>query len=192
MWCSIEVDTPLIRDGELSGDDRTRARQLAEPCQVADKSENGDKNDELEAVACRRARNDFPHQPQGRLGPADRPDRAVEVAALVPLVFGRRLHAWQTAERTEEPNRPGERKVRIPVDLLQVPLTGDDRDEETGDIQDGERDHLAPRERVAHAAIERVRTIYGEADDVRLRFDARQRAAQAGDAGGDEDRAEPE
>ena len=51
---------------------------------------------------------------------------------------------------------------------------------------------LAPRERVADAAVERVRTILGEADDVRTRLDARQLAAQTGDAGADEHRPEPQ
>ena len=51
---------------------------------------------------------------------------------------------------------------------------------------------FAPGKRVADAAVQRVRPILGEADDVRLRLDARQRAAQAGDAGADQHRAEPQ
>ena len=67
-----------------------------------------------------------------------------------------------------------------------------DGDDEAGDVQHGEGDHLAPGERVADAAVERVRPILGEADDVGLRLHAGQPAAQPGDAGADEDGAEPE
>ena len=51
---------------------------------------------------------------------------------------------------------------------------------------------LAPGERVADAAIQRIRPILGEADDVRPRLDAGQRAAQPGDSGADQHRTEPQ
>ena len=55
-----------------------------------------------------------------------------------------------------------------------------------------ERDHLAPGERVADAAVERIRPILGEPDDVRLGLHAGQAAAQAGDAGAEHHDAEPQ
>ena len=61
-----------------------------------------------------------------------------------------------------------------------------------GDVQHREGDHLAPGERVADAAIQRVRTILGEPDDVGARLDARQPAAKPGDAGADQHGAEPQ
>ena len=51
---------------------------------------------------------------------------------------------------------------------------------------------LAPGQRVADAAIERVRQILSEADDVRRRLDARQAAAQSGDGRADSDHGEPQ
>ena len=68
-----------------------------------------------------------------------------------------------------------DRKVRHVVDLAQTPLAGDDRVGEPGDVEHRERDHFAPRQRVADAPIERVRPILGEPDDVRAA--ARRRAA---------------
>src|SRR5207244_5759519 len=60
------------------------------------------------------------------------------------------------------------------------------------DVQDREGDDLAPRKGVANPPVERVRTVFGEPDDVRLRLDARQPPPQAGDSRPDEHRAEPE
>ena len=68
----------------------------------------------------------------------------------------------------------------------------DDGHDEAGDVQQRERDRLAPGQRVADAAIERVRAIFGEADDVGPGLDAGQAAEQAGDAGAEQDDREPE
>ena len=54
-----------------------------------------------------------------------------------------------------------------------------------------ERDDFSPCRRVTHAAIERVRSILGEPDDVRSRLASGQTAAEAGDGGSDDDNAEP-
>src|SRR5262249_62396244 len=77
-------------------------------------------------------------------------------------------------------------------DLPEIPVTSGNRDHQPGDVQHGERDHFAPRERVADASVERVRAILGEADDVRPRLDAGQPAAQSRDRRADEHSAEPQ
>src|SRR5438552_9249157 len=73
-----------------------------------------------------------------------------------------------------------------------MPVACDDGVDVAGYVQHGERDHFTPRKRVADAAIERVRAIFGEPDDVRLRLDAGQPSAQTRDARADEHDAEPQ
>ena len=136
------------------------------------------KTSELDDVGRARARQDAPEHPEHRLRDGDRPDGAVEVAALVPLAGRRRLHARQVAERPDRPDRARQRKVAVAVDLLQHPRAGDDGDDEADDVQDRESDGLAPGDRVADAAIDRVGPILGEPDDVRRRLAAGQPAAQ--------------
>src|SRR5688572_22453758 len=112
----------LVGDGELARNDRPGTRQLAQSSEVADEAENPQENNQLHGVTEAASRNDIPHQPQGGLGEADRPDRAVKVAPLMAFAFSRRLHAWKTSQGAQKPDRPGDGKVRIPVNLLQVPL----------------------------------------------------------------------
>src|ERR1700730_17869802 len=74
-----------VRDGELAGDDRAGARQLAATSEVRNEGENRQEGHELHRVARACLRDDLPHQPECRLGPAHRPDRSIEVAPLPPL-----------------------------------------------------------------------------------------------------------
>src|SRR6266446_10117048 len=73
-----------------------------------------------------------------------------------------------------------------------MPLPGRDGEAEAGDVQDRERDDLAPRKRVADASVERIGPVFGEPDDVRLWLDAWQAPAQAGESRSDHDGAEPQ
>src|SRR5581483_5051148 len=118
----------------------------------------------------------LPEEPERRLRPADRPYRSIEIAALVPLAFRRRLYARKAAHRSKQPDTPGNRKIRRAVYLLQIPLAGRDRDEQAGDVQYRKRDRLAPRKGVADAPVERVRAIFRKSDDVGLRFHTREPA----------------
>ncbi len=186
------VTLALVRDGQFARHDRTCPRQPATPREVADECENCDEDGELETVTSPRSRQHLPHQPQRWLRPAHGPHRSVEVPPLVPFPFCRRLDPRQPTHGSERPDGARQRKVRVAVHLLQLPVTGDDGPHETGDVQHGERDHFAPRERVADAPIQRIRPILGEANDVRLGFDARQAAAETGNAGPQQDGAEPE
>jgi hypothetical protein len=83
-------------------------------------------------------------------------------------------------------------KIRDVVELPHPPRPGRDGDDQPADIEHGERNHLAPRERVADAAIQRIRTVLGKTDDVGAGLDAGQSAAQPGDSRADQDRAKPE
>ena len=150
-----------------------------------------DEDGELEHVPRAAARQHGPQQPEHRLRDAHRPDRAVEVAALVAFVLRRRLHARQEAEQPERPDGARHGEVGDVVDLAQLPRARDDRPHQAGDVQHRERDDRAPRERVADAPIERVRLVLGEADDVRRGLDARQLPEQARDAGAGEHDAQP-
>src|SRR5215470_17398565 len=182
----------LVRDGNFSRNNRPRPWQAAQPREVTKNRKNRQEHDELDRVARSRARNHLPHQPQRRLCPAHRPHGSVEVATLMALTFRRRLDAWQLAEQTEQQDETCHREVRVLVDLLQVPVPSHDREDEAGDIQHGERNHFTPGECVADAAIQRIGTILREPDDVRLRLDSREPAAQSGDAGPNQHRAEPQ
>src|ERR1700674_4506790 len=73
-----------------------------------------------------------------------------------------------------------------------MPLPGDDCEGESRDVQDRERDDLAPRKRVTDAPVERIGSVFGEPDDVRLWLDARQPPAQAGKSRSDHDGAKPQ
>ena len=137
------------------------------------------------------AREPLPHEPQDRLRDRHRPHRSVEVAPLVAFTLRRCLHARQLTERAEQPEGAGDRKVEPLVHLLQPPFAGDDRVEQPAGIEHRKGDHFAPRRRVADAPIQRVRTIFGEADDVRRRLAAGQLAEEPGDASAEQHHAEP-
>ncbi len=171
--------------GRVRGNRPSRAR-------FPTKARTAQENDELEDVPGRRPGYDLPHQPERRLSPTDGPDRSVKISSLVPFAFRRRLHARQLPERPEDPDGAGNREIGVPVNLLEIPMARRDRHDETDDIQQRERDDLTPGKRVADAPVERVGPILGEADDVRLRFDARERPAQAGDGRADQHRAQPQ
>ena len=147
---------------------------------------------ELDPIRNPPGRRDLPHRPQHRLRDAHGPHRPVEVPALVPFALRRRLDAWQPAERPENPQAHDDRKVRRVVNLAQPPRAGHDRVRETGGVQHRERDHLAPRQRVADPAIQRVRPIFREADDVGPRLDAGQLAPQTRDPRAHEDDEQPQ
>ena len=48
----------------------------------------------------------------------------------MPLALRRRLDARQLTQRAKQPDRARQREVGDPVDLLQIPLAGDDRDDQ--------------------------------------------------------------
>ena len=170
-------------------EDRPRARQQPAAGEVARPGEDGNECHELERIGGAGVGQDFPEQPQHRLRDADRPDRPVEEAAFVPLSLGRWLDPRQAAERAQHPDRHDDRKVGGVVHLPHHPRARDDGVGEAGGVQHRKGDHLAPRQRVAHPAVQRVGPILGEAEDVRGGLDAWQLAAQPRDAGaGEHDR----
>src|SRR5207244_7547916 len=135
---------PSVGDGDLSRDNRPRAWQAAKTSKVTEERENGNENYQLRAVSGARLREHLPHQPERGLRPAHGPHGSVEVAALAAFALGRRLDARELSERTKDPGRCGERIVRVKVDLLQMPVTGNNDVDVAGDVQHCERDHLAP------------------------------------------------
>src|SRR5712691_8361806 len=139
---NLTHQTQSVRNGELSRDDRPGAGQPSQASEIADHAEDGEKDDQLDHVPEAGPRHDLPQQPQRRLRPAYGPHRSVKIPPLVSFPFGRGPGAREPANRAEEPDRSGERKVRVAVNLFQVPAIRDDGDDEAGDIQDGERDHL--------------------------------------------------
>jgi hypothetical protein len=64
--------------------------------------------------------------------------------------------------------------------------------DQAGDVEHREGDHLTPGQRVTDSAVQRIRTVFREPDDVRRRLDAGQTPAQAGDPRAGQDHAEPE
>ena len=146
---------------------------------------------QLGSIAAGRRRQHLPEHPQHRLRDGDRPDRPVEISALVPLALRRSLHARQQPERAEHPHRAGNREIRGLVHLPEPPFPGPDRIGQPGDVQHRKRHHFAPGGRVADPAIERIGTILGKPDDVRGRLAARQPATHAGDASGQQDHRQP-
>ena len=64
--------------------------------------------------------------------------------------------------------------------------------DQPGDVQHRKSNDLAPRERVAHAAIERVGPIFREPNDVGRGSTPGSRPRQAGDSGADQHGAEPQ
>src|SRR5258708_22336197 len=177
---------PSVRDGELAGYDRSRPRQQAAPRHVAAPKKDTYEDQQLDRFGTARPRQHLPHQPENRLGNAHRPDGAIKIAPLVPFSLRGPLHARQLAEGAERPDGPRKREVRDLVNLAQSPDASDDGVHETRDVQDGESDRFAPRERVTDPAVQRVRAVFGETDDVGSRLDARQLAGEAGQAGTDQ------
>src|SRR5436190_1356120 len=182
----------LVGYGELAWYDRAGSGQPSEPSEVAHERKNRYERQQLDRVAGSSTRNHPPHQPQYWLGNRYRPDGAVEISPLVTLALGRRHHAGKPAEQTEEPDRSSNRKIGPRINLLQVPLARRNRDDQTCDIEQREGNGRAPRERVAHAAIDRVRLVFGQSNDVRRRFNARQASPKTGDTSTDQHRSQPQ
>src|SRR5580698_3623272 len=134
----------------------------------------------------------LPQDAQHRLRDARRPYRAVEIAPFVALPFGGRLHARQQTHGPQRPNQDGQRKIAISINLLQSPGARCNRYCQPGEIQHRERDHDAPGEGVADTAIQRIRFVLDETDNVGPRLHAGQTAPQSGDAGSENHQAQPD
>ena len=149
-------------------------------------------DDELEGVGRARLRQHLPQHAEDRLRNRHGPHRAIEVTPLVPFALCRWLDSRQQAKGAEKPHGADDRKIRDVVHLPQLPGACHDGHDEPGDVQHGEGDDLAPGQRVADAAVERVRTIFSKSDDVGTGLDAGQAAKQAGNAGTDENGQQPQ
>ena len=92
----------------------------------------------------------------------------------MPFVLRRSADAREEAERAQQPERSGDRKIRDVVNLAEAPLPGSDGPCQAGGVEKSEGHHGAPRERVADPPIQRVRPVLGEANDVGRGLDTRQ------------------
>jgi len=135
---------------------------------------------------------EFPEEHEDGLADGDGPDGAVEVAALGSFAEGGATDAGKLAEGSEEKDEEAEGSVGVVVDLLEVPGTRDDGDDEAGEIEESEGEDGAPGEGVADSAVEGVGLVLVEAKDVGAGFGSGKAAAKCGDAGGDENDGEPE
>ena len=191
---------PLLRQAAISprrrvspGHDRTRARQPAATREVADVREDADEDRELQRVrrpASAAAPSRAATAPAARRTPP-RPSRRSS-GARGPRSSVDGFTRGSRPSSAEQPDRAGHREIGHVVDLPQLPAPVTIATTRPGDVQHRERDDRAPRERVADAAVEGIRLILGEADDVRRGLDAGQLAAQARDAGADQHDAEPQ
>ena len=181
-----------IRNGELTGDDRPGARQLAAIRQPADEREHADEDRQLQHIASSTRRQHTPEQPEDRLPDTHRPDRAIEIAPLVALALGRRLHTGQPTCRTEHPDDDRQRIVAERIHRPDIPDPGDDRHHEPGAGEHAERHDRTPGERVANPAIKRVGPILGKTDDVRTPLAPGEPASNPGYTGRDQNHTEPD
>jgi hypothetical protein len=117
-------------------------------------------------------RQGLPERQQKRLRGGYCPDGAVEVPPLRAFAFGREAHARQDACHAHQQNRCTQRKVGIVVDLLHVPRSGERRDEQTAEVEQGKAQHGVPREGVADAPVEGIWLVFVEAQDVRPQLHA--------------------
>lgn len=125
------------------------------------------------------------------MGDGDAPDGAVEVAALGSFALGGFLDAGQEAEEAEEPDGGGDGEVGGVVDLAEAPEAAGYGVGESDVVEQGEGDGDGPGEGVADAAVDGVGTVLGEAEYVGGGFDAGELAEEAGEAGANENDAEP-
>ena len=177
---SSAVSQYSVRHRELARNDRPGARQQAAPREVADVGEDADEDDELDRVG-RCASAAGPSRARRGSAARSRPPRPIRRSSAARGLRPRSTASRAAAGRTHRAPTPRRRsestRRRSSCRSRHVPV--DDGDDQPGDVQHGKRDHLAPGERVADAAIDRVGTILGEADDVGLRLDAGKAAAQA-------------
>src|SRR5262245_57147750 len=93
------------------------------------------------------------------------------------------FHPRQSPKRPEQPHRSGNWEIGDRVQLLQSPHAADDRPCQSCDVQNGKGDDFAPRGRVTDAPIQRVRSIFGEANDVGARLASGKATAKPCDCG---------
>jgi len=136
--------------------------------------------------------HDVPHQPERRLRNAHRPHGAVKVTPLVPFTLCGRLHPWKLSKKPEQPDRAGDWKIRMRVDLFRYQMPRDDGHHEPGDVQQRERSR--PRSRRTYSRFADTsgfrlssvkRMMYGAGSN------AGKATAQPGDAGSQNDGPEP-
>jgi len=121
----------------------------------------------------------------------DRPDGAVEVAALHAFGPGGGAYTGQLADGAEKQNDGAEGDVGVVVNLLHIPDAGEGIDEDASQVEEGKVECGVPGEGVADAAIEGIGLVLVKADDVGAWLRAGQLAAKARDACAEEDGGEP-
>jgi hypothetical protein len=180
-----------VGHGPFARDDFAGAGQVAEAGEVAHDGEQEGVDNEFDDVGGVVARQRFPQQEEDGLGDGDAPDGAVEVAALGAFALGGFFDAGQEAEEAEEPDGGGEGEVGGVVDLAEAPEAGRDGVGEADEVEQGEGNGDGPGEGVADAAVDGVGAVLGETEDIGGGFDAGEFPEEAGEAGSDEDDAEP-
>ena len=163
---------------------------------VCHEEQDGDVDGQLDPVGCccgdGGVGQGLPEDEEDGLGDGDGPHGAVEVAALVAFSAGGDADARKPAAGAAEENDGAEGEVDEAVNLLHVPDTGEGGEDEPDEIEEGEVEGGVPGEGVADAAVEGVGAVLVEAKDVGGGLGAGQLAAQAGDAGSDEDNEHPD
>jgi len=185
----------LVGDHGVAGENGAGAVEFAAVGQQCHEEQDGDVDGELDPVGggyghgC--VGQGFPEDEEDGLGDGDGPDGAVEKAALMAFSPGGITDAGQPAARAAEEYDGAEGEVDEAVDLLHVPDAGDGGEDEAGEVEQGEVEGGVPGEGVADAAVEGIGAVLVEAKDVGSGLSAGQLAAQAGDAGSDEDDGHP-
>src|SRR5690349_2948782 len=101
------------------------------------------------------------------------------------------FYTRQQTERAKHPEGRSEREIEMRIDLLQSPVSRDNRSSESTNVQHGIGYQLAPGKRVADAPINRVRAIFGKPNDIGLRFHSRKLTVESRDASAEYHRPQP-
>ena len=107
----------------------------------------------------------------------------------MPSVLVEGPDAGQLAQGAKQEDQGAEGEVGIAINLLHVPDAGEGGDDQSGQIEQRKVERGVPGEGVADAAVEGIRPILVEAQNVGAGLGAGQLSAQAGDAGADKHRA---
>src|SRR5260370_33848092 len=78
------------------------------------------------------------------------------------------------------------------VELSQAPYASGDRIDEAGQVERGKCDQVTPCDAVTDPAVDWIRLVFAEADDVRFRLGTRQAASPSRDFGEQHHRAQPQ
>ena len=179
-------------DHEFPGDDGAGSGELALVGGKTHQRQSDDVDGEFGPVSGAAAGDGLPQDKEDGLGDGDRPDSAVEIAALGAFALGAAADARKQAGRAQNEDQRAEGQVSVVVDLAHVPAAGEGGDDQADKVHEGEVDCGVPGEGVADAPVKRVGFVLVEAQDIGAELAARQLGAVAGDAGTDQHQGQPD